>query len=139
MRLLLATPLAWLCGVAAYFAALALFWGETMDGREAIVVLLWSGFAMAFVVPVVYWPVLTTLATLVKGYRPFWAFPLAAVLLGIVPTAFIVLMFGGRPRDMASPEASLFYCLFGAAGIVWGSAFAYRRPGDQKPGDESPG
>ncbi|HEY9420355.1 MAG TPA: hypothetical protein VIW92_02990 [Thermoanaerobaculia bacterium] len=127
MRLLLATSLAWLCGVAAYCAALALFWGQTMSGGDAIVVLLWSAIAMAIVVPVVYWPTLTTLAHLLKGYRPFLAFPLAAVALGIVPTAFILLMLGGRPRDLASPEASLFYCMFGVVGIVLGLAFAFRR------------
>jgi hypothetical protein len=67
------------------------------------------------------------LAGMLKGYRPFWAFPVAALGLGVVPTALILLVFGGRARDLASPEASLFYCMFSVVGIVVGSAFAFRR------------
>lgn len=127
MRLLLAIPIAWICGVAAYLAALALIWGQTMSGGDAAAVLFWSAIATALVVPVVYWPALMALAGLLNGYRPFWAFPVAAVGLGVVPTAFVLLMFGGRPRDLASPEAALFYCMFGVVGIVLGSTFALRR------------
>lgn len=127
MRLLIAIPIAWLCGVAAYLAALALVWGQTMSGGDAAAVLFWSAVATALVVPIVYWPALVALARLLKGYRPFWAFPITAVALGVVPTAFILLMVGGRPRDLASAEASLFYCMFGVVGIVLGSAFAFRR------------
>jgi hypothetical protein len=127
MRLLIAIPIAWICGVAAYLAALALIWGQTIRGGDAVAVLFRSAIATALVVPVVYRPALMALAGLLKGYRPFWAFPLAAVGLGVVPTAFILLVFGGRARDFAAPEASLFYCMFGVVGIVLGSAFAFRR------------
>jgi hypothetical protein len=127
MRLLLAIPIAWLCGVVAYVATLAVVWGQAMGGGDAVAVLLWSGIATAIVVPVVYWPALTALARILNGYRPFFAFPLAAISLGVVPTLFIMLMVGGRPRDLVSPEASLFYCMFGVVGAILGFAFAWRR------------
>ena len=128
MRLLLAIPIAWLCGVVAYHASLAIVWGQAVSSGDVAAVVLWSAIATAVVAPLVYWPTLTALACLLNGYRPFVAFPIAAAALGIVPTAFIVLMFGGRPNDLASAEARLFFCMFAVVGVVLGSAFAIGRP-----------
>ena len=42
-------------------------------------------------------------------------------LLGVAPTAMIIFFWGGGLVGLISPEASLFYILFGVVGVILGS------------------
>lgn len=125
-RLLLASPIAWLAGLGVYIAALQLLWGQSI-GDDAISLLGWSviGFLLATIL--VYWPALSFLRWVLGGYRPKLVFSVTAALLGIVPTALIVLLWGGRLRDLLSPEATLFYLMFAVVGGILGFAFSLHR------------
>jgi hypothetical protein len=57
--------------------------------------------------------------------RPAWPFPLVAALLGIAPTAFVLLCWGSGLRSLVSREASLFYVMFSVVGVIIG--FGYVR------------
>lgn len=125
-RILIAVPISWIAGLATYVMALRWFWDQTMGG-DAIAVMLWSFIALLIAVPMAYWPTLTFLSRVLHGYRPRALFVLTAVALGIIPTAMIVLLWGGGLSGLLSPEAQLFYCMFAAVGLVLGLAFSLRR------------
>jgi len=120
----------WAVGIAAYLGALALFYRQSISSGDLFAVLFWSLLAFALAFFGLYLPVLFGVRRLLHGVRPLWPFPLIAVLLGVVPTSLIVFFFGGGARSLVSPEASLFYSMFTAIGIVVGFSFAfiYRQP-----------
>jgi len=126
-RILLAAPLAWLTGLAAYVAALWLFWGQTMGGGDALAVMVWSFIALLVAVLLVYWPAFILLRRLNNGYQPPALFALVAAALGIVPAGMIHFYWGGGIAGLLSPGAKLFYCMFAAAGVVLGLAYSLRR------------
>ena len=126
-RVLLAIPVAWLAGLATYCFLLFLVWDQTMWGADATAVMFWSFIAVSIAVAVVYWPVLTLLRKILHGYQPAALFAVVAAALGIVPTAMIVLFWGGCLAGLLSPEAQLFNCMFAAVGVVLGLACSCRR------------
>ena len=127
-RVLLAITVAWVLGLWAYSIGLAHIWGQSMDG-DAGAVMAASAAALLVAVPSVYWPALNYIHRILKGYRPIVLFPIAAALLGIVPTAMIIIYWGGGRAALVSPEANLFYILFGVVGVVVGTAYAaFRNP-----------
>ena len=83
--------------------------------------------AFAAAVPVVYLPVMKILKRVLGGYRPVAAFPLAAAVLGVVPTGLVMYAFGGKVASLLSPEAVLFYWCFGMAGVAFGVGFSVSR------------
>ena len=115
----------WFAGVAAYIGALSLFHGQSISRGDLFAVCFWSLLAFAFAFFALYLPVLLGVRRLLRGVRPIWPFPFAAGLLGIVPTAAICFFWGGGVRSLISPEASLFYAMFGTVGIVVGLSFAF--------------
>ena len=124
IRFIILIPLAWAVGVSAYLAGLYVIWGKAIGG-DLVFVLFWSLLAFLLAFPIVYIPVLFGLRRWLRGYRPMIAFPVAAVLVGILPTAWIVFVWGGGFRALVSGEAGLFYILFGAVGVVLGVGFAW--------------
>jgi hypothetical protein len=125
-RLLLASPLAWLAGLGAYIVVLQIFWGQSLGG-DATFVLVWSAIGLFAAIILAYWPALSLLRWFLGGYRPMLAFIATAVLLGTIPTAMIVLLWGGRLHDLFSPEATLFYVMFAVVGAILGFAFSLHR------------
>ena len=136
MRYILLMPTAWIAGVVAYYIALFVFFGETPTDVAAV---FFSSFvALLVCVPVLYLPVLFGLRRLLGGWKPLIAFPITAMLLGIGPTAFVFLWWGGGElstlfsheavNTALSPEAALFYVLFAVVGLVLGLGVALRRP-----------
>lgn len=118
----------WMVGLAAYIGSLALCFGQSISSGDLTAVLFWSLLAFAVSFLVLYLPALFAMRQLLRGVRPLWPFPLLAVLLGVAPTVLILVILGGGVRSLASPEASLFYSMFGAVGVVvgFGYAFIYR-------------
>jgi len=115
---------AWVVGVATYFAALSLMYDERPSwSGDTRAVLVWSALAFGALFFVLYVPVLQAIRRLLHGVRPLWPFPLAAGVLGVVPTAFVAFLNGGDVRSLLSHEAFLFYLMFAAVGIVVGVGF----------------
>ena len=118
----------WMVGLAAYIGSLPLCFEQSISSGDLTAVLFWSLLAFAVSFLVLYLPALFAMRQLLRGVRPLWPFPLLAVLLGVAPTVLILVILGGGGRSLASPEASLFYSMFGAVGVVvgFGYAFIYR-------------
>lgn len=115
----------WVVGLAAYLGSLALFSRQFISWGDFSAVVIWSLLAFAVAFFVLYLPALFGMRRWLRGVRPLWPFPLVAVLLGVVPTALILLYWGGGIRALLSSEACLFYCMFAAAGVVVGFGFAF--------------
>jgi hypothetical protein len=128
VKILIIFVVSWLGGLAAYLGSLALFYRQSISSGDLTAVLFSSLLAFAVAFFVLYLPALFAMRRWLRGVRPLWPFPFLAVLLGVVPTAVILFLSGGGVRSLASPEASLFYSMFGAVGIVvgFGYAFIYR-------------
>lgn len=125
-RYAIIVPLAWACGFATYYAALRLIWDQGFGG-DAAAVAFWSLMALVVAVPLAYIPVLHQVRRVTGAYRPLWPFPLAAILLGVVPTGLILLRFGVGLRALGSPEAVLFYLMFSVVGSIIGTGYAWPR------------
>jgi hypothetical protein len=123
----------WLAGLAAYLCALALFYRQSISRGDLLPVCFWSLLAFALAFFALYLPVLLGVRRLLRGVRPLWPFPFVASLLGVIPTAAICLYWGGGARSLVSPEASLFYEMFGTVGIVVGLSFAFIYRHDNAP------
>jgi hypothetical protein len=115
----------WVVGLAAYIGALALFYRQPLSSGDLAAVLLGSLVAFTVVFFALYLPVLLGVRRLLRGVRPLWPFPVLAVLLGLVPTALILLYWGGGTSSLFSPEACLFYAMFAAIGVAVGLGFAF--------------
>jgi len=126
VKIIIIFIVSWVVGLAAYLGSLALFYRQSISFGDLTAVLFWSILAFAVAFFALYLPALHAMRRWLHGVRPLWPFPLLAVLLGVVPTAAIAFFFsGGDVRSLASPEASLFYSMFGAAGIVVGLGYAF--------------
>ncbi|RYD74281.1 MAG: hypothetical protein EOP84_20160 [Verrucomicrobiaceae bacterium] len=122
-KLILLAIVAWAAGLLAYVVSLAAFYRQSISHGDFVAVVVWSaiGFFLAFVA--VYLPALLGLRRLLGGVRPAWPFPLASILLGVAPTAFVLLYWGGGLRSLFSSEASLFYSMFSVIGILLGLGY----------------
>ena len=123
MKLILLSVASWLAGIVSYLGALAVFYHQSISSGDLIAVVFWSLIAFAICSAALYFPALHGLRRLLHGVRPVWAFPVVAVLLGVAPTALILFVWGGGLRSLFSPEASLFYAMFLAVGLVFGFGF----------------
>jgi hypothetical protein len=115
----------WIVGCATYLGSLALFYRQTISSGDLSAVLFWSLLAFAISFFALYLPVLLGVRWFLRGVRPLWPFPLVAVLLGVVPTVLILFFWGGGIRSLLSPEASLFYSMFAAVGVIVGFGFGF--------------
>jgi len=125
MKIVLVAVIAWAVGATAYFGALLLAFGEPISwSGDTKAVLFWSAFVFSVAFFVLYVPVLRRIRRMLHGVKPLWPFPLAAVAIGVIPTAVIAFLNGGNARSILSHEAFLFYVMFAAIGIVVGVGFA---------------
>ena len=128
-KLAIVCLVSWLIGVAVYLSALYLLYGQTAGHADLRAVLSWSFVVAHFAFILVYLPTLHLLRRSLRGYKPVAAFPLAASLVCVLPTAFILGAFStdgsGFLRSFASPEAVLFYCMFIAVGVTFGLGFVW--------------
>jgi len=120
---MLVAVLAWLAGLVAYIAALALLYGQWMSRGDFTSIIIASLVAFALCFWLVYLPALRA-ARRVLGKRPAFVFPVIAMLLGIIPTALIARVWGGSYASLYTPEAVLFSIMFAAVGLVVGIGFA---------------
>lgn len=123
MRYVILPVAAWGLSVLVYLLSCLVFFGQTIGGGDLAAVLFWSFLAVCVAAPAAYYPCLFGLRRVLKGTEPVVAFPIAAVFLGIIPVLLIIFYFGGRLRDLVSPEAFLFCCMFGAFGVFFGIGF----------------
>ena len=113
----------WLAGLLAYLAALAILYRQGISGGDLRSVALTSlvGFGLCYWL--LYLPVLRAVRRSLPHPQRAWVFPLVAMLLGILPTALVARFWGGSLRALRTPEAGLFYVLFGVVGLVIGLGF----------------
>lgn len=123
MKLLIMCIFSWLAGILAYIGALAAFYRQSISSGDFIAVVVWSGVGFSLACIAIYLPVLRRVQRSLGGVRPAWPFPLVSILLGVAPTAFVLFCWGGNLRSLASPEASLFYAMFSAAGLLLGLGY----------------
>lgn len=122
MKLLAISIVSWLAGLGAYLGSLWIFWGQTVRGDLHFVV-FWSGLAATVAVAVAYAPAMFTLRRRVVA-RSWWPFPVAGATLGIVPVVFIAGIWSNNlAQALVSPEAGLFFFMFGTFGAVFGAGF----------------
>jgi len=115
----------WIVSLCAYVGSCALFYRQTISPTSAdfLGAALCSFVAFAVAFCGVYLPALFALRRLLHGVRPAWPFPVLATLLGVLPAASVLFCWGGALRSLLGPEASLFYAMFGAVGLVVGIGF----------------
>lgn len=130
IRLAIFLVLAWGVGLLAYVGTLYFIWNQTVGGDLGFV-MFWSALALLVTTPLIYIPGLIGLHYRLGDTEPVPLFSLVAAFLGIIPTALIVLLWSRDWRSLISPEAGLFYVLFGAVGIVMGAVYAW--PLQNKP------
>ena len=129
LKLAIVCVVSWLIGVAVYLSSLYLLYGQTAGRADLLAVLFWSFVASLFAFALIYLPVMFLLRRLLRGDKPAAAFPAAASLVFVLPTAFILGMSStdgsGLLNSLASPEAVLFYCTFVAVGASFGLGFVW--------------
>jgi len=126
----------WTSGAIAYFATLFLAFDEvpaSLSGDFAAV-LFWSILCYALSYVVLYLPLLRAVHRGLGGVRPWWPFPLLAVIAGAVPTALIAFFNGGGMRGLFGAEAVLFHVMFAAVGIVLGVGYVLVHRSDPASG-----
>ena len=102
-------------------------------GSEWTAVAFWSALTFGVAAVVLYAPAMLFLRMKLRGYRPVVWFPLLASILGIVPTAMIIFLWGGGLRSLFSAEASIFYVMFTVVGVVFGLGYALNREEPHNP------
>jgi hypothetical protein len=112
----------------SYLSWLRVAWGQSI-GADLVPVAFWSAAAFCVAIPTVYIPTMALLRALLGGYKPLLWFPLAAVLLGIIPTILILFLWGGgvSASSLFTAEATLFYVMFITVGIIFGLGYAINR------------
>jgi len=111
----------WAFGLAACLSYLWIRTGRLNDVRFLVI---WSFVAYGVSVPVLLLPCLAAL----RSWRPSsgWTVCVAlGALLGVIPTAAIIVYWGGGVRDFSSGGARLFYVVFGAAGATFGWIYVW--------------
>ena len=125
MRMTIAVIVGWVVGLAAYFAAMLLIYGEPPAwSGDTKALLFWSAVAFGISFVVLYVPALHAVRRVLGGVTPRWPFPVIAGALGVVPTYTVAFFNGGDLRSLISQEAFLFYIMFAAVGLVVGVGYA---------------
>jgi hypothetical protein len=114
---------AWLAGLVAYLGALTILYRQWISGADLRSVAVSSLVAFGLCYWLLYLPVLRALRRWLP--HPQWApvFPVVAMLVGILPTGLVARFWGGSLTALLTPEAGLFYILFGVVGLVIGFGF----------------
>ena len=137
VRIIILCAIAWFFGLFAYVAACRVLYHQGIAFGELLGVAQLSLIASACAFGLVYIPAMLLLRRLLRGSRQVWIFPLLSIPLTLVPPSIVFLLFavpatllnrkfpGRESLDFfVSQEASLFYCMFGVAGLIIGCGFA---------------
>jgi len=118
----LVIPLSWLVGLAAYHVVPMSLTGEVAAASETGIV---AKLTLLLYIPTalfLYTPACLILEGKLMGTsRRHW-FGLTCAVIGFIPTAAIMMLFGGG-RELFSPTVRLFLTLFGVSGAVFGYAY----------------
>jgi len=126
MKLFAISVLSWLAGLVAYLAALRGFWRQRISPGDLRAVIFWSALVAAVAITIGYVPAMFALRDRLSSDRiaGWLLFPLLGIALGVLPVVFIVgVLSKNIGSALVSPEAGLFYCMFGAFGAVFGGGF----------------
>jgi len=98
-------------------------------GRDWTALSLSSLVAAFITAAVIYTPAMLAVRKAVGGYKPRFCFLLAAAVLGIIPTALVLLVWSGNIslRDLISSESRIFLVMFTVFGIVFGLGYTHGR------------
>ncbi|RXT03755.1 hypothetical protein [Ammoniphilus sp. CFH 90114] len=103
-------------GVLCYLGFLYFYWGQDIGGELGIF-LFWTSLAFFLVA----YPCYLAVGHLFKKRKGvfYYLTPVALIVLGVVPTFFILSRWGGvRLRDFFSPEAGLFLLFFTGSALM---------------------
>ncbi len=108
-------------GFLAYEGTLWLVWEQTLDGDLKATV-FWSAVAYIIILVPLYLIVCFIIKSKVKHrLSRFLLYPVTCALTFVVPTTFILLIWGGG--SLLSPEAQLFHSFFATSGFLFGLGF----------------
>lgn len=111
-----------LCGLGGYLLALWFGWEQTISTGDLRAVFIWGGLAYLLTAAPLYLVAIRAVARRVS--RLTWAlYPICCMALFFIPSAFIMLLFGGSLRYIVSPEAQLFYGFFLTSGFAFGVGY----------------
>ena len=126
LRLTLSLFIAWIAGLLAYEITLRVVWHQS-SGSDLSAVAVWSGITAIFAALVLYTPLLSATRKLRGGYSPRYLFTLLPVILCFIPTAALMMAWGGGLRDTFSTEGRVFLVLFATFGAVFGFGYTFQR------------
>lgn len=115
---------AWLVGLLAYAAGLALLYGQTISARDLRAVAVVSAIAFTPCYWLVYLPILRIVRRVAPRPSLGTAGAVVATLLGVAPTLGGAWLRGGSFAAAVGPEPILFAIVFTALGVVLGFGFA---------------
>ncbi len=129
LQLMLLAVISWIAGLAIYLLALWIIYGESPSSGDLEAVVFWSAITCVLTMPLVYAPAMFVTRYLLNGVNPVAVFPLAGVLVSIIPVSLLWVIlggldFGGLISALFSPESLLFNFLFAGAGAAFGFGFA---------------
>jgi len=125
MSRLLLLFLAWIAGVVAYMAALRGLHGEVISAGDLYPVLIWSFLAWCAVSPCALLPMFRWLQHLGGRYTHPASLAIVGLAASALPAALVLGVWGGLSLEgMFSPEAVLFYAMFGVSGVILGLGYA---------------
>lgn len=120
--------LSWFAGVIIYLLALRVVYCESISSGDLSAVVFWSAITCMIAMPLIYVPIMFFARYLLDGVSPMGAFPLAGVLISVIPVMLLWVLLGGLDwgglvSTLFSSESFLFNFLFAGAGAVFGLGF----------------
>ncbi|UHA72731.1 hypothetical protein [Paenibacillus sp. 481] len=113
--------ISFLAGISTYKATLWYGWEQAV-GSDLNAILFWSILAYGIVLVPLYLYVCAIVRTRqLNPYIKLALYPFACAALFILPTAFMMMFFGGG--RLISAEAQLFYAFFASSGVVFGLGY----------------
>lgn len=125
MKSIIAGLLSFIVGIMCYVLTLKLVWNQSLGG-DANSVLYWGGLAFLIIALPIYLLIIQLVDIRFSKHKYFF-YPLGCMLVFFIPTAFILLSFGGV-LAIFSAEAMLFHAFFLSSGFVFGiTSWFFRR------------
>ena len=122
MKLIVSTLVAWVAGLATYFLAGAVIWSQRISPGDVRAAVFASLAAISLTVAIGYGPVMFMMRKYEFFRRRAWTFPFAGAGIAVLPLCAVGSLSGGRGAFL-SPEALLFWLMFGVFGGVFGLGF----------------
>jgi hypothetical protein len=120
ISMIVVTAFSYFFGLAAYVTVLYSAWGQTISTGDAKAILFWSALAYIIVCIPIYLLSFTLVDRIFRKPLGIY-YPIFSMFSFVLPTGFIMFLFGDLSlRAIISPEAQLFYAMFGVSGFVYG-------------------